>query len=149
RLVLAGPYSAVSNPLVHMVDSGALADLAEQVEFVSWRDPDQLRLMALDGQADVLAMPVNVAANLYNRGASLRLLNVSTWGLLWMVSREPGLTRIEDFKGREVAMPFRGDMPDVLFGLRSEEHTSELQSRENLVCRLLLEKKKRKRKTER
>src|SRR5436309_8414028 len=28
--------------------------------------------------------------------------------------------------------------------LRSEEHTSELQSRENLVCRLLLEKKKNK-----
>src|SRR5436309_6580075 len=28
---------------------------------------------------------------------------------------------------------------------RSEEHTSELQSRENLVCRLLLEKKKYKR----
>ena len=30
---------------------------------------------------------------------------------------------------------------------RSEEHTSELQSRENLVCRLLLEKKKKKKKT--
>src|SRR5690606_41702950 len=29
------------------------------------------------------------------------------------------------------------------FASRSEEHTSELQSRENLVCRLLLEKKKR------
>src|SRR5690606_41266193 len=29
-----------------------------------------------------------------------------------------------------------------LLRLRSEEHTSELQSRENLVCRLLLEKKK-------
>src|SRR5690606_41028368 len=28
---------------------------------------------------------------------------------------------------------------------RSEEHTSELQSRENLVCRLLLEKKKQRR----
>src|SRR5690606_41446566 len=27
--------------------------------------------------------------------------------------------------------------------MRSEEHTSELQSRENLVCRLLLEKKKK------
>src|SRR5690606_40587026 len=27
--------------------------------------------------------------------------------------------------------------------IRSEEHTSELQSRENLVCRLLLEKKKK------
>src|SRR5690606_41307288 len=31
---------------------------------------------------------------------------------------------------------------------RSEEHTSELQSRENLVCRLLLEKKKKTNSTE-
>src|SRR5439155_8831033 len=31
----------------------------------------------------------------------------------------------------------------ILFGLRSEEHTSELQSRGHLVCRLLLEKKKK------
>src|SRR2546430_9086608 len=30
----------------------------------------------------------------------------------------------------------------VLFSTRSEEHTSELQSQSNLVCRLLLEKKK-------
>src|SRR5690606_41012480 len=30
----------------------------------------------------------------------------------------------------------------ILMSARSEEHTSELQSRENLVCRLLLEKKK-------
>src|SRR5438874_5116798 len=29
-------------------------------------------------------------------------------------------------------------------GVRSEEHTSELQSRRDLVCRLLLEKKKKK-----
>src|SRR5574337_1180747 len=32
--------------------------------------------------------------------------------------------------------------PDVREGIRSEEHTSELQSPLNLVCRLLLEKKK-------
>src|SRR5688572_33484695 len=32
-----------------------------------------------------------------------------------------------------------------MVGLRSEEHTSELQSQSNLVCRLLLEKKKRQR----
>src|SRR3989442_7409585 len=32
---------------------------------------------------------------------------------------------------------------EVLGRLRSEEHTSELQSRPHLVCRLLLEKKKK------
>src|SRR5215475_14822636 len=36
--------------------------------------------------------------------------------------------------------------PGYTAGGRSEEHTSELQSRENLVCRLLLEKKKKKKK---
>src|SRR5690606_39299442 len=35
----------------------------------------------------------------------------------------------------------------LLVEARSEEHTSELQSRENLVCRLLLEKKKTKTQT--
>src|SRR3712207_8621213 len=34
-----------------------------------------------------------------------------------------------------------GDVP-IVPGYRSEEHTSELQSRQYLVCRLLLEKKK-------
>src|SRR2546430_8900309 len=34
-------------------------------------------------------------------------------------------------------------LPAVRRALRSEEHTSELQSQSNLVCRLLLEKKKK------
>src|SRR5690625_6957169 len=36
-----------------------------------------------------------------------------------------------------------GAFPDISGKRRSEEHTSELQSRGHLVCRLLLEKKKR------
>src|SRR5262245_16293644 len=35
-----------------------------------------------------------------------------------------------------------GELPAHLADLRSEEHTSELQSLRHLVCRLLLEKKK-------
>src|SRR3712207_8025787 len=42
-----------------------------------------------------------------------------------------------------LAIPLLGLSPAVLGLLRSEEHTSELQSRQYLVCRLLLEKKKR------
>src|SRR5688572_31260914 len=34
------------------------------------------------------------------------------------------------------------DMAETMYAARSEEHTSELQSQSNLVCRLLLEKKK-------
>src|SRR5690606_41316939 len=41
---------------------------------------------------------------------------------------------------QQVAIAFGDHALGVV--VRSEEHTSELQSRENLVCRLLLEKKK-------
>src|SRR2546421_2133106 len=49
-------------------------------------------------------------------------------------SRELGLRRLQ---ARQLA-----EREDALRHLRSEEHTSELQSRSDLVCRLLLEKKK-------
>src|SRR2546427_6119218 len=42
--------------------------------------------------------------------------------------------------GKRHGVDLSGDCAD----LRSEEHTSELQSQSNLVCRLLLEKKKNK-----
>src|SRR3712207_8471551 len=47
-----------------------------------------------------------------------------------LLQRETELDQVADL----------GEQPQV--GLRSEEHTSELQSRPYLVCRLLLEKKK-------
>src|SRR2546430_10073474 len=40
--------------------------------------------------------------------------------------------------------PVGGGIRSLNVALRSEEHTSELQSQSNLVCRLLLEKKKKK-----
>src|SRR5688572_31257298 len=47
--------------------------------------------------------------------------------------------------GEKVSSGARAHLSVLLgvFVLRSEEHTSELQSQSNLVCRLLLEKKKR------
>src|SRR2546422_2840919 len=47
------------------------------------------------------------------------------------------------------AEPFGIQRPHASLALRSEEHTSELQSRLHLVCRLLLEKKKNPRNTSR
>src|SRR2546427_7977218 len=42
---------------------------------------------------------------------------------------------------REERKALRSALPESAGGRRSEEHTSELQSQSNLVCRLLLEKK--------
>src|SRR5437870_10278355 len=64
------------------------------------------------------------------------------------LSHAAGTNRREDLVGAESSTGSKSHKggPDELVTLivRSEEHTSELQSRGHLVCRLLLEKKKKK-----
>src|SRR2546429_4506520 len=72
------------------------------------------------------------------------------WGVPIIVFYCEGCgTRLEDFKALgNVVKWFEKEGADAWYQhtpeeLRSEEHTSELQSRLHLVCRLLLEKKKK------
>src|SRR2546422_8616330 len=60
-----------------------------------------------------------------------------------VVPDHPGKWGERQLERRVLPGPFAVETDlDLLDGLRSEEHTSELQSRLHLVCRLLLEKKK-------
>src|SRR5690606_42101053 len=69
-----------------------------------------------------LALAIDALLGMVERGLRQRRRSLSAGALLGLVALLVGGT---------VSEPL----------LRSEEHTSELQSRENLVCRLLLEKK--------
>src|SRR6516165_1416328 len=73
----------------------------------------------------------------FNDTATTEIYTLSLHDALPIFGLRPG---DEPRGGRRVR---RGDA-----GQRSEEHTSELQSQSNLVCRLLLEKKKKNFKTE-
>src|SRR3712207_8051314 len=57
------------------------------------------------------------------------------------------IAELADDAQRGVAPPLHLGVERPLLALRSEEHTSELQSRQYLVCRLLLEKKNKALKT--
>src|SRR5207249_11216722 len=60
-----------------------------------------------------------------------------------MAARIPGVGRVTVSLRRSNMVSDMNDSSRLLLGIvRSEEHTSELQSRFDLVCRLLLEKKK-------
>jgi len=114
KLVFAGPFASVSHPLIHMVNSGALSDIAEKVEFRLWKDPDQLRAMVLGGDVDFVAVPTNVAANLYNKQVKIQLVNISVWGILGMLTNDKNLKTLKDFEGKNIVVPFRSDMPDIM-----------------------------------
>src|SRR5690606_25411703 len=60
---------------------------------------------------------------------------------LWQVSGRSSIVDFEEVVRLDLKYIREWSIRMDLWILRSEEHTSELQSRENLVCRLLLEKK--------
>lgn len=111
---LAGPAAVVSFPLLHMVDSGALAEHAERVEFRLWQNPDQLRVLLANEAIDFTAAPSNLPALLANRGQPVRLLSISVWGILWLVSRDPQVKGFADLAGKELLLPYQRDLPALL-----------------------------------
>lgn len=114
KITFAGPFATVSHPFFQMIESKALNDVAKKIEFKLWKNPDELRSLILRGDVDFIAIPTNVAANLYNKKQKLKLLNVSIWGILGFVSRDKTLKTLKDFKGKEILVPFREDMPDIV-----------------------------------
>lgn len=113
-LVLWGPPAAPSLVLLRAAADGALRDLAPEVAFRAWRNPDEMRAGIGSGTMGAVVVPSYVAANLHNRGLGLRLVNVLTDGLLSIVAPAGQVRDIAGLRGRRVAVPFRNDMPDLI-----------------------------------
>lgn len=114
-LTLWGPPAAPSIILTQAIASGALKDVVPGATFKAWRTPDEMRAGLSSGNMSAVIVPTYVAANLYNRGLGVRLANVMTKGLLYVVAPAGTVTDIASLKGRRVGVPFRNDMPDFIF----------------------------------
>ncbi|WP_323009982.1 ABC transporter substrate-binding protein [Paracoccus sp. (in: a-proteobacteria)] len=114
RLALFGPPAGPSITLAHAVASGALKELSDDVSLTVWRTPDELRAGLTSGTIDLSVVPVQVAANLYNRGMGLGLVNTMTDGLLFIVAETGTVADFPGLEGRRVAVPFVNDTPDFV-----------------------------------
>lgn len=115
ELTLWGPPAGPSITLVHAIASGLLRPVADKVVFKAWRTPDELRAGLTSGTMRTFVLPTQSAANLFNKGLGVRLVNVMTNGLLYLLSADPSLTSVAALKGRSVAIPFRNDTPELVF----------------------------------
>ena len=114
KLVIAGPIANVSHPIFKMIEDGALKKYAKKIEFKLWKNPDQLRAMIINKEVDFVAVPTNVASILYNKKQPIKMLNISVWGILQILVRDKNIKKLEDLKGKELVVPWRGDMPDIV-----------------------------------
>jgi len=115
QLTMYGPPVGPSVTLAHAAETSALSGMVEKLDFSTYRNPDVLRTNFVSGRWELAGTPSYVAANLYNKGIKVRLMNIMTWGLLYIVSADESIKAVEDLKGQDIVMPFKGDMPDLVF----------------------------------
>jgi len=116
QLNLLGPIAPLTFPFLRLSETDSLNSITRQTQVHIARTVDMLRAQAITGEMHFAAMPTYVAANLYNRGIKLRLVNVAVWGNLYIVGEGGSPVRsLEDLKGQRLVIPSRGDTPDLIF----------------------------------
>ncbi|WP_281978990.1 ABC transporter substrate-binding protein [Pseudorhizobium flavum] len=115
ELTLYGPPAGPSIILAYAVGAGLLGKVADKVSFKVWRTPDEMRAGLTSGNMQAVVMPVTAAANLHTRGLGVRLANVMTNGLLYVISTDPSISSFADLKGRKITVPFPNDTPELVF----------------------------------
>ncbi|SFO60788.1 NitT/TauT family transport system substrate-binding protein [Cohaesibacter marisflavi] len=116
-LTLWGIPASPSAVFARAVASGALEGIAPDLRFDVWKSTDQMRAGIASGDFKLFATSTYAAANFFNRGAGTVMLNVVTWGVLYVMAREEGITRIEDLAGKRVLLSNKNEAPDLLFRL--------------------------------
>ena len=112
-LTLWGIPASPSAVFARAVASGDLPG----VEFDIWKSTDQMRAGIASGKFKLFATSTYAAANFYNRGAGIRMINVVTWGVLYVMARNENVTRIEDLAGKRVLLSNKNEAPDLLYRL--------------------------------
>jgi NitT/TauT family transport system substrate-binding protein len=116
RLNMLGPIAPLTFPFFRLRDEQAANPIARQAQVHIARTVDILRAQAVTADMHFAALPTYVAANLYNRGVNLRLVNVAIWGNLYVVGVDGLPVRsMADLRGRRIVVPSRGDTPDLIF----------------------------------
>ncbi|MDR5000485.1 hypothetical protein RGW91_16300 [Brevibacillus parabrevis] len=116
HLTIQAPVGiSLSSPIYKMIEDKSLSPFAENVEYKPWKTPDELRARISSGQAEVSAVPTYVGANLYNRGMDVKLINTLIWGILYMIGPDGEAVSWDSLRGQTVHVPFKGDMPDLVF----------------------------------
>lgn len=116
KLAIQAPAGvSITAPLYKMIEDNTLANVAEETEFLTWNTPDEMRSRISSGQVNVSAVPTYVGANLYNKGVDIQIVNTLIWGVLYLIGPDGETVTWENLKGKTIHVPFKGDMPDLVF----------------------------------
>ena len=86
---------------------------AYDVEY--YNDPQEIVPLLVNGETDIAALPLNLAANLYKKTqGGIQILAINTLGVLHVLEKGDTVKSIEDLKGKTVYSTGQGATPEFI-----------------------------------
>ncbi|MBM7585352.1 NitT/TauT family transport system substrate-binding protein [Bacillus pakistanensis] len=105
---ISSPKSPAIFPII------LVAHEQEGAELIKWETSDTLLTQIQNEEAQFFILPLNIGANLYAKGMPIQLLQVNTWGSMFLVSTNGTIHDLQDLAGKTIFVPSQGGPPDIL-----------------------------------
>ncbi len=76
--------------------------------------PEGARNALIAGTTDIAALPVNLAATLFNKGVDIRFVGINTLGVLYILENGNTITSVEDLRGKTIYATGQGSTPQYI-----------------------------------
>lgn len=105
------PDGAPALAVASLFETKQIAGRSLQLNITTGAD---VQAKVLNGEADIVVCPTNMAATLYNKGADYKLISANVFGLLYLVGNKPA-TDLNDLVGKVVHSIGKNNTPEFVF----------------------------------
>ena len=116
---LNGPTGMGMSFLMSADENG---ETAQDYEFTLSGDPSAVNAAFINGDYDIAAVPINVAAVLYQKTGNVKLLAVNTLGVLYVLENGDSIQRIDDLAGKTVMATGQASTPEYVLSYLLEQN---------------------------
>ena len=117
--------------IAKLMDDAATGKAALDYEFTIVSSPTEITPEILAGRFEIAALPINLAATLYNKGADISVVAVNTLGVLYTIEKGNTVNSIYDLKGRTVYATGKGSTPEYIINYLLE--ASKIAGEVNII----------------
>lgn len=111
-IALKGPTGMGMAKLMRDNDVG---ESENEYAFTVSSAPTDVTSEVLAGRVDIAAVPINLAATLYNKGADISVIAVNTLGVLYIAENGNTVNSVSDLRGKTVYAMGKGATPEYIF----------------------------------
>ncbi len=100
--------------MAKLMEDNETGTSANKYDFNIASSPEEARNALIAGTADIAALPVNLAAVLFNKGVDISFVGINTLGVLYILENGNTIRSVEDLRGKTIYATGQGSTPQYI-----------------------------------